>query len=577
MNKMSSITMENSFVSTNKDMGSNHVVAHQDQHQYLQKNEPTIETLTDNSEKEKSTDLALKMAQKAGVRTPKEWIKYNNKIRKSRRKNSYFEYFLSTTSNFTKAKQRALDNSKNPKSTRTRIAQELHATIENFGLPIDGSLYYISNVDEYEKRNKQELQKYRKFEATTFRRFYNSPAFKSLSPQCFRAEIHYDENGALHLQTQNTWFHQDSRGRVSYAKRAIIKQILQKWYGGEEQLQNRLDVLAEFDNSTEKKIGNKRADAKFYDYISKWPDGQVADDEKGIKSDGSKYKYKHTKAERDTRLVELWRIEQMHTLGEIATKTAKEMNIDYHVSKNYETDDIHRTAVDYVKHRQDQHQTRQTASQLAHDAQLTLKAQQAISDAYTTLTGKDGNSISPLDAAKAITKKTKLVTKEVTENNAKIKKQQEQLIQQEQQLKDQRQQLQNIKQQNENERNEVDKLKKQKQTLEDQLDILQKRLKSAGSIISIWIKKHWDKLEKHFKEYAKVEQQSLSERLHGGPNGTGDIYNAKKYEKRAKDGLFNGLASVEQEERQKLGIKVEISTSQPTISPRQNKEDKTPE
>ena len=326
---MAAITMENSFVSTNKDMGENHIHAHQKQRKYLQKDEPLIETLTTNSDRDDSTDLALKMAQNAGIRTPAEWIKYNNELRKSRRKKSYIDYFLSTTANWTKAKQRALDNSKNSKTTRTKIAQELHATIENFGMPIDGSLYYISNVDEYEKRSKEDLAKYRQFEAATFRNFFNSPTFKSLNPQCFRAEIHYDENGALHLQTQNTWFHQDSRGRVSYAKRAIIKQILQKWYGGEEQLQNRLDVLAEFDNSTEKKIGNKRADAKFYDYISKWPDGQVADDEKGIKSDGSKYKYKHTKAERDTRLVELWRIELMHELGRIATQTAQEMGIAY--------------------------------------------------------------------------------------------------------------------------------------------------------------------------------------------------------------------------------------------------------
>src|SRR5699024_8106913 len=505
--------MENSFISTGKDMGSNHVKAHQSQHQYLQEGEPLIETLTANSEKDKSIDLALQMAQNVGVRTPEEWIKYNSKLRKSRRKKSYVDYVLSSTANFMKAKQRALDNSKNPKSTRTKIAQELHATIENFGLPIDGSLYYISNVDEYEKRNKQELQKYRKFEATTFRRFYNSPAFKSLSPQCFRAEIHYDENGALHLQTQNTWFHQDSRGRVSYAKRAIIKQILQKWYGGEEQLQNRLDVLAEFDNSTEKKIGNKRADAKFYDYISKWPDGQVADDEKGIKSDGSKYKYKHTKAERDTRLVELWRIELMHELGRIATQTAQEMGIAYQVSDKYETDGIHRTAVDYVKNRKDQHQNRQKTAQLIHDAQLTLKAQQAISNAYEALTGKDGDAVSPLDAAKTVTKKAKEVTETVTQNNTKLKEQKIQFQQQEQRLKDQRQQLQNVQKQTKKERVEVNKWKKEKVDLKNELEILQKRLKSAGAIISMWVRKHWDKLEKHFKRYAQTEQQALTEQL----------------------------------------------------------------
>lgn len=567
--------MENSFVSTNKDMGENHIHAHQKQRKYLQKDEPLIETLTTNSDRDDSTDLALKMAQNAGIRTPAEWIKYNNELRKSRRKKSYIDYFLSTTANWTKAKQRALDNSKNSKTTRTKIAQELHATIENFGMPIDGSLYYISNVDEYEKRSKEDLAKYRQFEAATFRNFFNSPTFKSLNPQCFRAEIHYDENGALHLQTQNTWFHQDSRGRVSYAKRAMIKQTLAKWYGGKEQLQNRLDVLAEFDNITEKKIGSRRADAKFYDYMSKWPDGYVDDAEKGIKSDGTKYKYKHTKAELDTRLVELWRIEQMHELSVIATQTAAEMGINYKVSDRYETDGVHRTAADYIKHRQDQQKTRQRATQLAHDAQLTLKAQEAISDAYSELTGNDGDTVSPLDAAKAITKKSKEVTKTVTDNNSKINEQQKQLQKQEQQLKDQRQQLQNVQKQTKEERDEITKLKEQKKDLENKLEILQKRIKSAGAIVSIWIRRNWNKLENHFKTYAATEQQALFERFHGGSDGQGDIYNAKKYEKRAKDQLLAGFDQVEDEERKKLGIKVEISTADSVPTPQQTEDDKT--
>lgn len=569
--------MENSFVSTNKDMGENHIHAHQKQRKYLQKDEPLIETLTTNSDRDDSTDLALKMAQNAGIRTPAEWIKYNNELRKSRRKKSYIDYFLSTTANWTKAKQRALDNSKNSKTTRTKIAQELHATIENFGMPIDGSLYYISNVDEYEKRSKEDLAKYRQFEAATFRNFFNSPTFKSLNPQCFRAEIHYDENGALHLQTQNTWFHQDSRGRVSYAKRAMIKQTLAKWYGGKEQLQNRLDVLAEFDNITEKKIGSRRADAKFYDYMSKWPDGYVDDAEKGIKSDGTKYKYKHTKAERDTRLVELWRIEQMHELSVIATQTAQEMGIDYQVSDKYETDGIHRTAADYVKHRQDQRQASKTAAKLINDTKVTIRALEALSSAYTKLTGKDSKGLSPLEMANTIKEKADNTAKEVSDNGQKINEQHQRLQKQEQQLQDQRQQLQNAKQQAEDEQTEVDKLRKQKKNLEDQLKILRKRLKSAGLIISMWIRKHWNKLEKYFKQYASTEQQAENERLFGGPRGTGDIYNAQQYEKRAKDQLISGFDSVEEEERQKLGIKVEISTANQVPTPQQNKNDKAPE
>ena len=123
----------------------------------------------------------------------------------------------------------------------------------------------------------------------------------------------------------------------------------------------------------------------------------------------------------------------------------------------------------------------------------------------------------------------------------------------------------------------MDKLKKQKQKLEDQLEILQKRIKSAGAIISMWVKKHWDRLESHFKQYAETEQQAINEHLHGGPDGTGDLYNAKQYEKRAKDQLLSGFDSVEEEERQKLGIKVEMATADQVPTPQQKKNDKAPE
>ncbi len=563
--------MENSFISTGKDMGSNHVEAHHNQHQYLQKGEPLIETLTANSEKEKSTDLALKMAQNTGVRTPEEWVKYNSKLRKSRRKKSYIDYFLSTTANWTKSKQRALDNNKNSKTTRTRIAQELHATIENLGLPIDGSLYYISNVSEYEKRSKDGLEKYRSFEAATFRKFFKSPTFKSLNPQCFRAEIHYDENGAMHLQTQDVWFHMDKRGRISYAKRAMIKQTLIKWYGGEEQLQNRLDVLSEFDNSTEKKIGNKRADSAFYDFVSKWPYSGVDDKEKGVKSDGTKHKYKHSKAERDTRLVELWRIEQMHQLGEIATQTAKEMGIDYQVSDKYETDGIHRNAADYVKHKQDQQKNIKTTAKLIKSTEITLKAQQALSNAYTELTGKSEEELSPLEMAKALKKAAKNFSKKASDNQNKVAKQKEQLQQQKQQLMAQRQQLQLVKQQRENEQNEIHKLQKQKKDLENKLRILKKRLRSAGAIISSWIKNHWDSVEGAFQRYAQQEQQAQSERVFGGSSGTGDAYTAQKYHQKAKAELLSGLDKVELAEQEKLGIKFEVN-NKISVTPNSEKE-----
>ena len=74
---MASITLENSFQSTSKDMGENHIKAHTKQHKYLQANEPLVETLTNNKQEDDSVQLALKYAQeKAGLLTQKSWFKY---------------------------------------------------------------------------------------------------------------------------------------------------------------------------------------------------------------------------------------------------------------------------------------------------------------------------------------------------------------------------------------------------------------------------------------------------------------------------------------------------------------------
>ena len=89
---MASVTVENSYKSTVKDMGQLHIDAHSKQKKFQQSGEPDIETLTPNNVDDNSLDLALQMAQKQGVLTEDDWEEYNRHLRKDRRKNSYDDY-----------------------------------------------------------------------------------------------------------------------------------------------------------------------------------------------------------------------------------------------------------------------------------------------------------------------------------------------------------------------------------------------------------------------------------------------------------------------------------------------------
>lgn len=554
---MASITLENSFQSTTKDMGSNHIKAHAKQHKYLQENEPLIETLTDNKQEDNSVELALKYAQeKEGLRTPEKWFKYNQTLRKSRRKNSYLEYVLGVSGTFRTAKQRRLANPKTNKKTREKISREMNALIDNNGIPLDGSLYYISNTEIYDSMTIEQLKKYRQFEAETFRKFFNSKTFKELNPQNIRSEIHFDENGALHLQTQDVWFHKDKRGRLSYAKRAIIKDVLTKKYGSAEALQDRLDVLCGYHRYVEKKgkqIGANRADTMFYDFMEKHPKGHMGNSSKTNK-DGTKRRFAYSKAERTTRLVELWRIEQMHELGQIAEATAKEMGINYTVNRTYTTDGVHLDGAAYIEHKRVHKKLNQQVQQVQQVTNIAKNMMSDLKKSYKELSGEETEAKSPLEVAQKIKKATKTTKNEVIANQSTIKTQQATITQQNQQIQAQQQQLQTIQHQRKNEQDEIKQLKKQKMDLQTEIKQLQQQVKSAGLIVSRWIRRNWQRLESHFRDYARDMSSAQNERLYGGANGTGDPYNAQLYEQKAKKGLLASFAHIENEEVEKSGL-----------------------
>lgn len=356
---MASVTLENSYQSTNMDMGDSHQKAHGKQHKYLQKDEPLVETLTDNKSEDLSTDLAIKMAVEQGVKNEDDWEIYNSKLRKDRRKDSYQEYLETIAGNLIKNKRRKLDDKKHPlsKQKREKIAQELASIDRNGGIPIDGSLYYISNTMKYDEMKPAELKKYREFERATLTDFYNSKTFKELNPQNIRSEIHFDENGAIHLQTQNVWYHKDKRGRMTYAKRAEIKQILVKKYGSEQRLNNYLDVLSYSHELYDKKkgskdrIGSPTVASKFWYFRKKVGKGVKVAEKLKVDDEGNEYPFKYTQAERTTRIEELWRMEQQKTLAEIATQKAKEMGVKWSLDDKYTTDGIHRNGSNYVEHK----------------------------------------------------------------------------------------------------------------------------------------------------------------------------------------------------------------------------------
>lgn len=356
---MASVTLENSYQSTNMDMGDSHEKAHGKQHKYLQKDEPLIETLTDNKSEDLSTDLAIKMAVEQGVKNEDDWEIYNSKLRKDRRKDSYQEYLETIAGNLIKNKRRKLDNKKHPlsKQKREKIAQELASIDRNGGIPIDGSLYYISNTMKYDEMKPAELKKYREFERATLTDFYNSKTFKELNPQNIRSEIHFDENGAIHLQTQNVWYHKDKRGRMTYAKRAEIKKILTKKYGSEQRLNNYLDVLSycheKFDQpkGSKDRIGSPTVASKFWYALNKIGEGVEVAKETKVDDEGNEYPFKYTQAERTTRIEELWRMEQQKALAEIAEQKAKEMGVNWKLDTVYTTDGIHRNGSNYMEHK----------------------------------------------------------------------------------------------------------------------------------------------------------------------------------------------------------------------------------
>lgn len=192
--------------------------------------------------------------------------------------------------------------------------------------------------------------------------------------------------------------------------------------------------------------------------------------------------------------------------------------------------------------------------------QLNDVAKSVMSDIQNTYkTLSDGkpldNVTSPLDVAKAIKSASDDVTKEVNENRDTIKRQKQRIAQQQQQLDAQQRQLRDVKKQQDTLKKENKDLKSENAGLKASIDQLRKQMNTAGRIIAGWIEKHWNQLEKHFKDYARDINAATNERLHGGRDRHGDPDTAREFEQRAKDGLIGSLENIERKEFEKAGEK----------------------
>lgn len=230
------------------------------------------------------------------------------------------------------------------------------------------------------------------------------------------------------------------------------------------------------------------------------------------------------------------------------------MGINYTVNRTYTTDGVHLDGAAYIEHKRVHKKLNQQVQQVQQVTNIAKNMMSDLKKSYKELSGEETEAKSPLEVAQKIKKATKTIKNEVIANQSTIKTQQSTITQQNQQIQAQQQQLQAIQHQRKNEQDEIKKLKKQKMDLQTEIKKLQQQAKNAGLIVSRWIKRNWQRLESHFRDYARDMSSAQNERLFGGNEGKGDPYNAQRYEKRAKDGLLASFEHLENEEVERSGL-----------------------
>lgn len=422
---MSSITFENSFQGSFRDMGESHISIHSGQHDHMVDGEDPIIELRGNSVSDSSWHLMIEKAVSQGVVSPEEWPAYNRQIKdKKRRKKDYNDYLLTLCSKPIK-RLKATQTAKNtPKSQRTKISQEL-ASVDRDHVLNDGSLWYVAKLDD--RPDNVSKKDWRDFEVEALTRFDNDPTYRLLNPGTYRSEIHLDESGEIHKQDLAVWFRSDSIGRVQYSKTSTIQDVLLKLYGGnKDELDRRVSLVADITNNIDKTPGQERADTKLW---------------RAVKSNQQPSRMLHSGKMYNSAMVTLWRYENVRILRDVALQVANERGIDYHVSDRYETDGVHRSRDVYMQHQQTKDSLHGEQLKKKRAQYATGKLTDAINDIYQdTFKREPGASESPLEQSNKIINhlnKIKEESKRIQRENDRQQQQLDQLKRQNEMMKQQ--------------------------------------------------------------------------------------------------------------------------------------------
>lgn len=237
---MGAITNSTGYYVTGNDDGEKHEKRHgyEDEKEQLWKSydDENVENVIEVSATQKSDDtkkLAFEKAYEQGMKTEEEWAEANRKRSKKRQDSDYSEYVTKTADGV----QRGLTKLTKSKDARKRqLGHMQKAAIEyNGGLAINGTLYYLSNVSDYEKvladKGEDGLKQYREFERDTLKTFHDSDLYKMFHGETeVRAEIHTGENGAQHLQTSEVLGETNGRGAYRMSPVSIREKALLNYY-----------------------------------------------------------------------------------------------------------------------------------------------------------------------------------------------------------------------------------------------------------------------------------------------------------------------------------------------------------
>ena len=422
---MSSITFENSFQGSFRDMGQSHISIHSGQHDYMLDGESPVIELRGNSFRDSSWDLMIAKATSQGVVSPEDWPEYNRQIKdKKRRKKDYNDYLLTLCSKPIKQLKRTQTAKNTPKSQRTKISQEL-ASVDRDHVLNDGSLWYVAKLDD--RPDNVSKKEWREFEVEALTQFDQNETYRLLNPGTYRSEIHLDEAGEIHKQDLAVWFRPDSRGRVQYSKTSTIQDVLLKLYGGnKDELDRRVSLVADITNNIDKTPGQERADTKLW---------------RSVKSNQQPTRMLHAGKRYNSAMITLWRYENVRILRNTALQVAKERGIDYQVSDRYETDGVHRSRDIYMQHQQTKDSLRNQRLATKRAQYATDKLTDKINDIYRdTLKRDPGASESPLEQTNKIINHLKQVKEEserIQRENDRQQQQLEQLKRQNEMMKQQ--------------------------------------------------------------------------------------------------------------------------------------------